>query len=500
MRIPPIVPAVAGLLLMLAPPASADDLDRYVMQGIDQLYSVRFDDAARSFDQAIAADRSDPRGYFYRANVHLWSYVFDKRPEQLELFLAMSDRAIKAAEAKLSANSRDSRAKLFLGMSYGYKAIANVRAENAMATALAARTCYDKLNDAVRSDPKLYDAYLGLGLFHFIFGSIPEAAQFMAGLSGIKGDAQLGIREIESAAARGTYFRNDAGLIMALLNIYYLGDQNKGIGALEGIARRYPRNVVLLYALGAAHLNQGHPEKALPYLDGVVKQGNNDFRMFTDLSYARAGAAYFSQNDLARAKPYLQKFIKSSREKDYRSYSWYLLGLCFELEGNRANAQKAYDYAIKSPASTPEDRMARRRAKILVAAPMTDADKDLVRALNAASSSRFDDAIRFSNAVAARRDLKPAQRAAANYAYGQGLQGKGEYAKAIAAYNVAIGAGKHDESWIAPFSYLHIAECYLKLNDRERWRTNIKLAQSFSGYDMETQLRFLVGRDVTLID
>ncbi len=131
---------------------------------------------------------------------------------------------------------------------------------------------------------------------------------------------------------------------------------------------------------------------------------------------------------------------------------------------------------------------------------MTDADKDLVRALNAASSSRFDDALRLSNAVAARRNLTPAQRAAANYAYGQGLQGKGEYAKAINAYKIAAGAGKHEENWIPPFSYLHIAECYLKLNDRERWRANIELAQSFQGYDMESQLRFLVGRDVTLID
>jgi tetratricopeptide (TPR) repeat protein len=488
-------------MLALAPAALADDVDRYVMQGVDQLYSVRFDDAARSFDQAIAADRSDPRGYFYRANVHLWSYIFDKRQEQLTLFLKVSDQAIATAEAKIRANSRDSRSKLFLGMTYGYKAIANARAENIMAAALSARTCYDKLNDVVRSDPKAYDAYLGLGLFHFIFGSVPKAAQFLTGLGGIKGDAKLGLREIETVASRGTYFRNDAQLIMALLDIYYLNDINKGVTSLGAIAARYPKNVAILYALGTAYLNQNLPDRAIPYLERVIQAGNNDFKLFTDMSYGRCGIAYFQSNDIAHAKPYLQKFIKNSREKEYRVYAWYLLGLCFELEGNRANAIKAYNYAVKSPSSTaPEDWMARRRAKILAATPMSDAGKGLVRALNAAASSHFDDALRLSNAVAARRDLTPAERAQANYAYAQGLQGKGEYARAIEAYRIAATQGRHDETWVQPFSYLHIAECYLKLGDRARWKTNIDLAQTFHDYDMETQLRFLVGRDVTMID
>ena len=53
---------------------------------------------------------------------------------------------------------------------------------------------------------------------------------------------------------------------------------------------------------------------------------------------------------------------------------------------------------------------------------------------------------------------------------------------------------------MAPFSFLHIAECYLKLNDRTNWRKNIETARTFHGYDNEKLLRFQIERDVTMID
>ncbi len=491
---------VFALLLANVTVLRADAVDQFVTQGIDQMYAVQFDAAAQSFDKAIAAGRDDPRGYFYRANVHLWSYLFDRRPQQLDLFFSMNDKAIAVAERRLGSNGDDSRAKLFLGMAYGYKTIANARAENFMAAALSARTCYDKLNDVVHENPRAYDAYLGLGLFHFLFGSVPKAAQFLAGLNGIKGDAKLGIREIETVAARGTYFRNDAQLIIALLNIYYLNDLNKGVTALEGLAKRYPRNVAMLYAIGNAYATQNQPDRAIPYFERVIAQSNGDFKVITDMSLARCGVAWFVKNDIARAKPYLQRFLKNSNEKIFRAYAWYVLGLCFEIGGSRDNALKAYEYVAKSPTLSGEDLTARRRAALLARTPLTANDIAVLRAMNAAEGSRFDEAIAAAGALVGRRDLKPAQNAQAYHALGIGLQGKGQYAKAVEAYKTAINQGRHSETWIAPFSYMHIAECYLKLGDREKWRANLDLARGYHGYDNEPQLRFMLERDVTMID
>ncbi|MBS1911268.1 MAG: tetratricopeptide repeat protein [Bacteroidetes bacterium] len=495
-----ILPLLVLALLIPIASVRADEIDRLVAQGMDQIYAVQFDAAARSFDQAIAADRNDPRGYFFRANVHLWSYLFDKRQTQLDLFFSMSDKTIAVAEQRLRGNGNDSRARLILGMAYGYKTIANARAENFMAAALSARTCYDQLNDLVQDDPHAYDAYLGLGLFHFLFGSVPKAGQFLANLNGIKGDARLGMREIETAAQRGTYFKTDAQLIVALLDIYYLDDLNRGLGVLEGLAKRYPRNVAMLYAIGTALSAQNQADRAIPYFERVAEQGNNDFKVVTDLSLARCGAAYLARNDVARAKPYLQRFLKSTTDKLWRAYGWYLLGLAFDLEGNHANAVKAYAYVAQAPGLSPEDRMARRRAALLAKNPMTQTDIAIQRALNAIGASHYDEIVAGVGSILGRRDLTPAQRAQAFYAYGEALRGKGQYARAIDAFKSAVAAGRHSETWVAPFSYLHIAECYQKLGDREKSRANLDLAKDYSGYDNEPQLRFQIERDVTLID
>lgn len=491
------------LLLFAAMPlaASADEIDRLVQQGMDQLYNVQFDAAAASFDQAIRLDPKDPRGHFYRANVHLWSYLFARQQVQSVLYFNASDRVMKVAEARLSANPRDHRARMFLGMTYGYRAIANARAENVMSAALSAKTCYDHLNEVVKADPKLADAQLGLGIFHFIIGSVPKAAGVLAGLGGVKGDAQLGLREIENAAVRGFYFRNDAKLVLALLNIYYRDNFKAGEAVLSEMARKYPKNVAIFYALGSTYLDQNQPEKAVAYLDKVAQLGNSDFRSITDFSYARCGMAFFAQNNFARAKTYLQKFLRRSDEKLLKAYGWYLLGVCLELEGGRKDAVEAYKRALQNPNyGTPEDMVAHRRAKMVMATPLTPNDKEAIKALNNAAASNFDGAIATASALLARRDATPAQKAQAHYAIGQGLQGKKQYAKAMESYRSAVAIGKHPETWVAPFSFLHLAECYLKLGDRTNWRKNIETAKTFHGYDNEKILRFRIERDVTMID
>jgi tetratricopeptide (TPR) repeat protein len=489
------------LLLASSVSAVAATVDQHVMAGIEQLYNVQFDAAAKSFDNAIRLDPNDPRGYFYRANVHLWSYVFDGRQEQLQRYMAVSEKGIKAAEARLKSNPRDNTAKLFLGMTYGFRAISNARAENVMAAALSAKTCHDRLSEVVKADPKLYDAYLGLGIFHYVFGTIPEAAQVFVGMSGIKGDAALGIREIETAAAKGRYFRNDAQLIVALMTIYHKEDLAGGLGRLEAMVKRYPKNVAILYAIGSAYLDQQQQAKALPYFERVAKAGNKDFSSITTMSVGRTGMAYFQLNDFARAKSYLQQFLRTTNENMLRAHAWYLLGTSMEMLGERALAVKAYERAAKSPGGlSPEDRSSKDRASSRVRKAMSDVDKLLLRGTNAAASRSYAGAEKTARAVLARRDLTTANRAVANYVLGEALRGRGAFKEAIDAYTAAARAGKHEETWVAPWSHYQMGICYGALKNPTKQREHTRQARSYRDYDREMQLRFKLERDVTKID
>lgn len=492
---------LAALAVLLATASlRADKIDDLVMRGLDQMYSVQFDAAARSFDEAIAVDRSDPRGYFYRATLHLWSYIFAREGAQLEQFLQQCDQAIAIAEQRADENE-DPRARLFLGLAYGYKAIANARAENFTAAALSGRTCYQKLNELTRDNPNMWDAYLGLGIFHFIFGSIPKAAQIIGNLGGIKGDAQLGLREIATTAQRGTYFKNDAQLIQALLAIYYQNDLDRGIATLSGIAQRYPKNVAVQYAIGAAYLSNRRPDRAWTAFSTVVRESNPDFKLITDLSVLHCGDIRYMKNDFSGARGYFQKFLQASKEKVMQAHAWQRLGVSFEMEGKRDLAVKAYTRARQASAvSSPEDRYASRKAREYLATPIGTSDRALIRALNTVAAGDWTAALNEGVAAVSTGTLTPDQNAVMYYVIGRGYQGLGKTQRAIDAYRLAAGQKVKSETWIAPFSYLYSAECYNSLGDRTHASQFLALARRPMGYDFEGELRFQLERDVTKID
>jgi len=491
---------LAVLLAVSSATLRADQIDNLVMRGLDQMYSVQFDEAGRSFDQAIALDRNDPRGYFYRATLHLWSYIFGREGAQLELFLKQCDQTIAVAEKRLDEND-DPRARLFLGLTYGYKAIANARAENFTAAALSGRTCYQKLNELTRDNPNTWDAYLGLGIFHFIFGSIPKAGQVIGNLGGIKGDAQLGLKEIAITAQRGTYFKNDAQLIQALLAIYYLNDLDRGVETLSGIARRYPKNVALQYAIGAAYMSNRRPDRAWSAFAVVVREANPDFKLLTDLSTIRCADIRFMKNDFAGARGYYQRYLQSSKEKVFQAHGWQRLGICFEMEGKRDLALKAYARVrTASEITSPEDRYAARKARQYTAAPISSIERTLLRAINAVAAGDWTSAMNEGVKAIGYGNLTPDQNALAYYVIGRGYQGLGKPQRGTDAYRLAAAQKVRAETWVAPFSYFYAAECYSALGDRTHASQFLALAKRPMGYDFEGELRFLIERDVTKID
>src|SRR5690606_37991626 len=112
----------------------------------------------------------------------------------------------------------------------------------------------------------------------------------------------------------------------------------------------------------------------------VTAHSGNTFRTLTDMSYGRAGMAFFSLNRFDKAKTYLQKFLRNSKEEVFRAHAWYLLGVCNEIEGNRELAISAYKRAREgvSHSTSWQDRYASRKARKLMKEPLTKVDIELI--------------------------------------------------------------------------------------------------------------------------
>ena len=76
------------------------------------------------------------------------------------------------------------------------------------------------LKKVVAVDPNYYDAYFGLGLYHYYADVIPQFVKMVTAILGIEGDRERGLKELRLAAENGKYSKAQAMLILGNIYLY----------------------------------------------------------------------------------------------------------------------------------------------------------------------------------------------------------------------------------------------------------------------------------------
>ncbi len=481
----------------------AKDYDPYLKNrintGIDAMYGMRYTEAAQAFDDIIKKYPTEPAGYFFRSQIHLWRYLFDYSEPDFKLFLASCDKAISVAETNLAQNPQNSFAQAVVGAVYGFRSMANFRAENFVKATLDGRSCYNYLSDVIKKNPQEYDAYLGLGMFHFGIGVLPKEARYGANFAGLKGDRESGLREIEQAAERSTWARNDAKMFLAMINIYYNRDFTRGLKYLTDLIQSYPNNIPVLYTLGNVDMLLRKPQTALPYYRRALQNADTNFRTFTAFAHYRIAEAHFRLNEFDAAKASFQRFFKGKYERSFRGMALLRLALCYEMEGNRAEALKGYAKCTALPPFEPDDKFAIRRAKEYIKEAPNAAQIQLLKGINCVESSRFQEAEQLLRPLVENTALSKEIRSEAAYNLGEALREERRGAEAIPFYLKAVECEAETERWTMPWSYYRIATIHYNAGKTELSRSYLDKAKVFSKYDFEEWLQFNMYRDASLL-
>ena len=463
------------------------------------MYSMRYAEAADAFDDIIRKYPTEPAGYFFRSQIHLWRYLFDYSQNDFRLFLSSCDKAISVAETTLAQNPRNSFAQAVVGAVYGFRSLANFRAENYMKATLDGRSCYNYLSDVIKKNPSEYDAYLGLGMFHFGVGVLPKEVRYGANFAGLKGDRESGLREIEQAAERSTWARNDAKMFLAMINIYYNRDFTRGLKYLSDLVERYPNNIPVLYTLGNVDMLLRKPQTALPYYRRALQNADTNFRTFAAFANYRIAEAHFRLNEFDAAASSFQRFFKGKYERSFRGMALLRLALCYEIAGNRSEAAKGYAKCTQLTPFEPDDRFAIRRAKEYLKQAPTVAQIQLLKGVNAVESSRFAEAEQILRPLVENTILANDVRSEAAYNLGEALREQRRGAEAIPFYLKAVELEPEQERWVMPWSYYRIATIHYNAGKTDLSRSYLEKAKVFSKYDFEEWLQFNIYRDTSLL-
>jgi len=239
-----------GLLFL---PSFSDATDNislrdYILTGLEYSYHENYDSAKAYFKRAIEEDPEDPSGYFFLCGLY-GLYMSDFSTDEVEgLFLINLFDAAEAARKRIQVDSNDGWAHFYLGGAYGYRALREQRKGGLWGALGHALTAVAELKKAVSCDSTIYDAYMGIGSYHYFVNRLWAYIPFLGR------DPDKGIREMKLAIERGIFVRVPAqdGLTYILLREKRY---ERALRLARDLVSRYPNSRTFRWTLGKVHLD-----------------------------------------------------------------------------------------------------------------------------------------------------------------------------------------------------------------------------------------------------
>lgn len=350
------------LIVALAGPASAapssmtPDMDRLVMSGVDNIYRMDFDAADAAAKAAMALNPEYPHAYLGDAATDFIRYIYGPQQSDDHLvkeFERKADIAIGVSERWLKTHPNDPDALLVQGSGYGISARLGIERHEYLKAFRHGSRAMKSIRAAIKADPQMYDAYLGLGMFDYYVDTIPRFAGWLAKIM-LGGNRERGLKEIRLAAEKGHFARTAAQLILVEVETQdEFGARNPkdAVKLMMGITERYPNSSMLHSALAVALYEDGEYAAGLKESDEYLARVRSGKYAPSNMSMGRSlrGAMLWG---LGRKDEALAEFQAGSVETPISRWGvWNRIraGQLLDSEGRRAAAVTAYRSALDEP-------------------------------------------------------------------------------------------------------------------------------------------------------
>jgi len=468
-----------------------------VFDGMQQLYNFDVGGADEKFREAIAAAPRYPRAYLSRALAPLWKSFVSRADTDYENALRLLTEAIDTATSYLDeVNGNDADALVCLGTAYGYRTYVHFVRKSYLNAAWDARQCYGYLADAVEADSECYDAYLGLGLYHFSVATIPKPLQWIMGILGVEGNRDLGVREMELTAKNGTFHAVEARFFLVQLYPWYKGDFETSEKMADELIREYPANTVFLYVKGFMELRREDVAGAMPYFLRMKEVENPYFTIINKFAEYRLGDCYFRLGNYVRSKTAYLAFLRMNNGSQFEAVASYQAGLAAEMLGDRESALPLYRRAKSFQGEHGDDIYAARHAGKLLLAPLSMVDSLIIVGRNYSRLGRPGKAVEVYTELLTAYSMNNDERAEVVYRLAECYYDEDRFDDAAEQFRVVTGLKVNLEVWVLPWSHYMLGQIALKKGDVTAAKQEFAYVDEYDGYDHKNWLTFRVERQL----
>lgn len=235
-------------------------------QGEEATYREAYREADSLFATVIIESPEYPAGYLMRAAALHAEMVDHERYNRAEEFLGLLEQAEERAKTWAEAHPDDPWGYCFLGHAYGYRAVWEAQRGSwfkGLRLGLKAKGAY---HDALKADSTCWDAYLGLGSYHYWKSARTEFINWLGVI--VKDDKERGIEEIQLALEKGIFCKPAAAVALIWIDL----DRGRA-GEARDLAAQwqaiYPEGKTFLWGEAFAELELGASDSALVHFDSL---------------------------------------------------------------------------------------------------------------------------------------------------------------------------------------------------------------------------------------
>lgn len=351
---------LSGLLLFLslsaaARPAEPDLKDALIEKGLNALYNLDYAEAKEGFKELTARYPDSSAGLYAQTTALWWELTneFDEENPSLEReFLAMADRTADLARKNIKEGDPTGQERLCLGGALGLKSRWEAIQGQWIKAYFNGRKAVAAQKEAIKINPELYDAYLGVGIYNYYTAVLPGAVKVLARIVAIKGDRSEGLKQIDLAMKNGLFSRTAAQLF--LVNIYLNNEKNpaEALRLIREGRKEFPQSsffhVVEMLALEASQDWPALRAQAEDYMARIDKGVPSYRKTYANRGYYFLGNSYLGEKAGAKALAAYGTAIRDHASEDRWTTMVYLnRGKAHDLLGQRDQAVSDYKAVLK---------------------------------------------------------------------------------------------------------------------------------------------------------
>jgi tetratricopeptide (TPR) repeat protein len=245
-------------------------VDSLILAGINQIYSIKFEEAYSTFDKLREVDPHNPAGKFFDAMVTWWQILLDLNNTRFDgLFYNKLEDVIDQCDSILDEDKNNYNALFYKGGALGFRGrLLSVR-EDWVDAALDGKDALPIVGKIAELYPEKYDIQLGLGIYNYYAAIIPEKFSFVKPLMYLfpPGNRELGLTQLKIAAEKGHYAKYETRYFLTMIYFDFEKDYSLSMKYCKQLLKDFPQNPRFENFLARIYFRTAQFEKA----DSVFK-------------------------------------------------------------------------------------------------------------------------------------------------------------------------------------------------------------------------------------